>query len=742
MRAPSQHSTDVTRRVVFLILVAISLATAMAWIGLDRGLPDAPWGDEAWRWRVVTLHTLSIVFLPWQPMPEQVLSPAIWARWVWVLVLVALALAMVAPVARERHQRWRIRRSGGHILIAGVDDFAAGMARAWIRDGRSVLVLEADPILRRAAQRLGAATMREGLEHPKAFELCNLARAERVVLVAGDDSTCLRDAIRCAEWAGSKRNASEPALQMMVRVDDLLLRTFAESRLVRAAMTSVVEARILSAAQVAARGLLRDSPWRSHRGQPFAPQLIVGTTSWAEAVLVQALLVDVQCEHEKPSWMMVGTDASAFVQQIEGRLPGLREVAQIDALDVAPQSALSELRRLFPDRPLPTVWCFCLGGDSENIGAATAWYDAWHHLESAGQSTGVSAPLIVIRLSSPNAAELSLSMWPDALVRVFGTASGSVEEALTGEHLDGLARGGHESYLQDAVSKGEVLGSRSALHNWRSLPEYLRDDNRVAADHHYVKFHDRQLVALPGAGAQPVKWSPGDLEHLARMEHARWVRQRKLAGWKWAVQRDDAKKLHPSLLTYDELDPGVQQLDRDQVLQLPHLLQKSGLAIHHLKVAIVAGQPSPWAFTTALEQTLSTWLRQWFANADEECGLLWVVADSALAFRAAEICIASQYARIALVITETLPNLLARQPNDAARQRIRKIISKAVETLQVIESSPTAEWLLTINAKVRAGAALYLQVMPGVVRPPCGVSVLDADGRWHDQVAEMESNEK
>ena len=62
-----------------------------------------------------------------------------------------------------------------------------------------------------------------------------------------------------------------------------------------------------------------------------------------------------------------------------------------------------------------------------------------------------------------------------------------------------------------------------------------------------------------------------ELEVLARMEHDRWWAERALDGWQYGPERDNACKLHPNMVPYEQLAEKIRQLDRDNVQQVLQL---------------------------------------------------------------------------------------------------------------------------------------------------------------------------
>ena len=56
-------------------------------------------------------------------------------------------------------------------------------------------------------------------------------------------------------------------------------------------------------------------------------------------------------------------------------------------------------------------------------------------------------------------------------------------------------------------------------------------------------------------------------ETLARHAHEVWQQQRHADGWRFGPQRDDARRLHPSMVPYEELPESERQYDRNAALE-------------------------------------------------------------------------------------------------------------------------------------------------------------------------------
>jgi len=144
----------------------------------------------------------------------------------------------------------------------------------------------------------------------------------------------------------------------------------------------------------------------------------------------------------------------------------------------------------------------------------------------------------------------------DALLREIANADGR----------DALARGLHKNYRL-----GEDKSAQAAV-GWEQLSEPLRRANVHAADHLPAKlwslgFDISEL--LPGqiptfdqaakewlfgkSGASPPPDAIASIAALAKLEHDRWVIERKLDGWTYGPVRNDERQLHPKLISWEDL---------------------------------------------------------------------------------------------------------------------------------------------------------------------------------------------
>jgi hypothetical protein len=71
----------------------------------------------------------------------------------------------------------------------------------------------------------------------------------------------------------------------------------------------------------------------------------------------------------------------------------------------------------------------------------------------------------------------------------------------------------------------------------------------------------------------------GLIEALAELNHDTWARFRLDTGWVYGVERDDARRLHPCLVPYDDLPEDEKDVDRNTVRAVIRTILGSGFRI-------------------------------------------------------------------------------------------------------------------------------------------------------------------
>jgi len=175
-----------------------------------------------------------------------------------------------------------------------------------------------------------------------------------------------------------------------------------------------------------------------------------------------------------------------------------------------------------------------------------------------------------------------------------------------GELLERLAQAVHIQYCDEMLALGhpwngtpEYLTSHAvlakyagrkptretliALVDFDQLSDHLREQNRGVARDLPRKLEVLGLVLRQDApaGIPAITIDPADpsVEDLAKSEHQRWYESKIKTGWKYGDPRDDAKKLHPSILPWEEISEGEREKDRMMVREIPDIVAAAGMTL-------------------------------------------------------------------------------------------------------------------------------------------------------------------
>ena len=151
-------------------------------------------------------------------------------------------------------------------------------------------------------------------------------------------------------------------------------------------------------------------------------------------------------------------------------------------------------------------------------------------------------------------------------------------QQILGAKLDQIAKEIHELYLKEELAKKDDngkplyrIGDRPSLYHWEELSDLYKNSSREQAANYPT------LLAAAGCGfaeGDPdpeFKFSDDEIEKLARMEHERWMQERR-------IKQPD----HPDLKPWEELSKEEQDKDIRTTKAIPEILGTVGLRVVRL----------------------------------------------------------------------------------------------------------------------------------------------------------------
>ncbi len=606
-------------RLIGIVAVVLALGLALALAGAAIELPGPAYGDA----RLYYWHAAAQVARALTPLSLIANTgglsawPARWAAWTLPAAFAAAVLYGLWMQTRNTLRAQLIAARGGHTVVAGLSGGGLTFARSLLSHRRPVLALVSgeDEAAARALQGPRFATLAR--QETRMARGAGLARAQSFAAVTDDDA-------RNFEQAAAALAAADGApLKLSLRLEDIALRGNAQDELAEDGRNARIN--LFSADALTARAFFAASA--PDRFAPLTPDAKLRIVIMGFGALGQEMLL----AYLRLGWLtrggfaytVIDHDAARLARDFQARYPGAEALAPI-RFHTGDLEDEPEIVRLLTaeDGALSAIF-ICLS-------------DAKHALALALRSEQMLrrklVPLPPIYLAGVDDAAVS----PLRHAAAIDAGRAALFQGLYDEdalfdcdfllqgRLDQGARAVHEDYLSHYVPKDKI-GTRPQWRHWDDLSEEARDDNRAVASHMAIKLRDLGL-RLVAKGSPAIDGLTDEMvEALSRAEHARWLANRVLAGWRHGETRDDAAKRHPDIVPYDALSEATKEKDRSQVRALSETVKamKMGVAKDFRLVLTGSGDALP----PAQKQALTRWLQQ---RARAEAGRQTVVISTLL----------------------------------------------------------------------------------------------------------------
>jgi hypothetical protein len=427
--------------------------------------------------------------------------------------------------------------------------------------------------------------------------------------------------------------------------------------------------------RIAARILL--SRWPLHSGfDPVFGQtlhlLVAGFGPLSRALALHAMRIGVYADD--PPVLTLVADSDAWERWIDAEHPMSRTFATLRC------RAPSDLG--LRDAPPPAL---LLVADTPMASGLETARDLIRRTSAVGGS-----PLLILAAEG-DWAPGTLAEWDGQLVPVRALEMALSPEQLLGGLDDSLAEVIHEHYRDTSMAQGRDPSAAPSGLPWAQLADSYRAAARHQADHLRAKLAVTDCRAIPEDLVESFAFAPAEVERLAIIEHRRWAVERWLDGWRFGQERDNARKLHPQLISYAELSKAMKDLDRFAVRLVPALLARSGLGV--VRRLIVGVQSlAPVTSLTALRGASMSVLQRLRARYPDRGLTIALDPTDAQARVFGSIAARDFDAGLYLLLPQPLASLL-QDVDEQRRPEILRIVRCAERRIPLPEPGQTELWL-------------------------------------------------
>jgi hypothetical protein len=260
----------------------------------------------------------------------------------------------------------------------------------------------------------------------------------------------------------------------------------------------------------------------------------------------------------------------------------------------------------------------------------------------------------------------------------FGTLESLLSrEILIDASIDELARAWHDEYRKTLPPERH---DAPANRPWAELPEFYKMSNRRACDHLPIKLAQAglRMEEVTNAGAlrlkkaampEPivVELTPEEADFLARLEHRRWLIERRLLGWRHGQKRSEAKRINPMLVDWQKLPEADKKRRRLEAADVPRMLAGAGYVLRRVHLIRAYGD---W-LTTA-----NAMMDKAEAHTEQRHNIVLAEVDRPDGFAIAERAIRLPGTSLWLVSRED-PLAIARSFNAETAHRFNILLEKA-----------------------------------------------------------------
>lgn len=544
-----------------VVLGIAAVALILGYIGLDQHLSHHPTPMFGRSWTDIFFYDLQLFVLNSAPAGGAGPFPVTLgiARFLAPATTAVATVEAVRLLLSEQLRHWSSAYASQHAIVTGDGPIAVELARKLRAEYHKVVLVSATPA---AAEQVRAHRLLDVSGDPTdavTLRAAGLRNADVLYACAELSTTNAATALRAREIS----QAHSPPLSVFAQVRDAEISTALTARRIGAKDDSSFRLDFFSVEDTAARVLLDKHPLAPEGTRP-AQVAIVGFGRLGRAVLREIA----RRPHPAGSLLQVSLRGEGIetLPRFLDRFPVVRRNCSVTCDDDGSPR---------PPGDGPALIFICLAHNDDALNAGLA----------AAQAMTTRSDRVVICMSEPSPFGAVLgsrkALLDDAGGRL--TVFEVIEEACVPERIqkdltDQLARAIHQAYVKNCEASGESRLVNPSMQPWEDLPDHLKQANLAQAADIGTKLEAIDCAVVPESAATPdFAFSEAEIELLAKLEHQRWVGERKGQGYEYGPVREGNQ--HPDLVDWEYLSESAQNKDRDAIRELPMILWRAGFQI-------------------------------------------------------------------------------------------------------------------------------------------------------------------
>jgi hypothetical protein len=513
-----------------------------------------------------------------------IIAPIDWeldlARFLVPLVAGYTVVRTIFALLREQFEMLRLRRTRNHTVVCGLGKKGLLLTKSLFEKGEQVIAIEKDednPNIETCRQLnvrvlVGDATDKEILRK------AGIKRAKSLVAVCREDGSNAEIAVHARGFMSD----SSQSLNSVIHIYEPHLCNDLRRQEMLTEKQDRMNVEYFNVFEAGATALLRQF---FVLDRSDASLLIVGAGKLGESLILRAARgwkAKYKESNRKLPITIVDQFASERLDSITSRYPYLSEVCRLQAECMDVQSGKfyrGEFLWEEPDRCCFTCILVCLDNDALSLSSGMVLH----------RKTKRHVVDVIVRMTA-NSGLVTLLEQTDDLTKNPGRihAFTLLDRTCTADTIyngsrESIARAIHAEYVRNLKSQNQTAETNPSIVDWEALPGQLKESNRLQADDVGAKLKSVRcdIETLTDWDAENFEFRTHELEHLAMMEHERFMKERNSKGWTYAEgPKNLEKKTSPYLIEWEKLPDDVKEFDRVAVRAIPALLADAGFQIY------------------------------------------------------------------------------------------------------------------------------------------------------------------
>ncbi len=506
------------------------------------------------------------------------------SRWLSPAISMYAVFWAAAKLLKEQLDYLRIRCFHNHIIICGLGDKGSMLAKDYKARGKNVVVIEKNKKNPNINDCRGQGILIINGDAADEFILrkSGFFKASQLILVSDDDNTNAKILLIIKKLSSMPNSKS---LRCTVHIKDSSFWSFVRLMEYSEQTNEKLHIDYFNIYDQGARYLLNECSVfdLKHGDDNYSRLIIIGLGKLGEQLIINAVRENWlrgSIINKKIHITIIDKDVKQRIEVLRQKFPLVNDRCELDIIEIdSKDPVFIKAAFLNPDESDIATYIFmCSDDDFSNINSFLNIYE-----KTKGNGFQVFVP-IKKEINLMNIINDRILSDENGEVKFINLLNKECMSLIEKGNQEEIAKVIHEEYLRsESISVEGIKGGSRAFVDWDKLPEDLKEANREQAYDICNKLRVISCKIVPWylLSQRVFNFSDEEVELLAKNEHDRWCKQKNSLGWKYDPVRDDYKKKHPCLISWDDprLPESEKEKDRNTIKLIPKYLALAGFQI-------------------------------------------------------------------------------------------------------------------------------------------------------------------